>query len=118
MKAAPVRLLFVCSRNRWRSPTAEAVCRGLPGYEARSAGTEPAARRQVNEKLLAWANRIFCMEHRHVARLRDRFGPALDGKPVVCLDIPDHFLFMDPELVALLNAALSEHLLAPSGTED
>ena len=52
------------------------------------------------------------MERRHVTRLRDRFGAALDGKRIVCLDIPDDFPFMDPELVTLLTAALGEHLPA------
>ena len=100
----------MCSRNRWRSPTAEAICRDLSGSEARSAGTEPSARRQVNAKLLAWADRVFCMERRHVARLRERFGAALVGKEIICLDVPDDFVFMDPELVDLLTAALGEHL--------
>ena len=111
-----VKLLFVCSRNRWRSPTAEALfheaCGG--GVEARSAGTEPSARVRVSEKLIGWADRIFCMEKRHVRRLRERFDPALlDGKSLVCLDIPDDYGFMDPELVDLLRAAMSEHLEMP-----
>ena len=112
MKTDPIRLLFVCSRNRWRSPTAEAICRGVPGCEARSAGTEPAARVRVNEKLLAWADLVCCMERRHIGRLRERFGAVLEGKRVVCLDVPDEYLFMDPELVATLEAALSEYVPA------
>ena len=110
MNESLVRLLFVCSRNRWRSPTAEFICRGLSGYEARSAGTEPSARRQINAGLLTWADQVFCMERRHAARLRERFGPASTGKQIVCLDIPDDYAFMDPELVDLLTAALSEYL--------
>lgn len=113
MKAA-VKLLFVCSRNRWRSPTAEALFHGVGGCEARSAGTEPSARVRVSEKLLGWADRIFCMEKRHVGRLRERFDPALlDGKGPVCLDVPDDYGFMDPELIDLLKAAMSEHLELP-----
>ncbi len=107
---SPLRLLFVCSRNRWRSPTAEKLCAGRPGCEARSAGTEPSARVRVNTGHLQWADRIFCMEHRHVQRLRELFPDALAGKQVICLDIPDDYGFMDPELVELLDAALAEYL--------
>ncbi len=106
-----MKLLFICSRNRWRSPTAQAIFHGVGGCEARSAGTEPSARVRVTAKMIGWADRIFCMERRHAARLRERFGPALfDGKPPVCLDIPDDYEFMDPELVTLLQAAMSEFL--------
>jgi predicted protein tyrosine phosphatase len=34
--------LFVCSRNEWRSPTAEAIYRRFPGVNARSTGTSEA----------------------------------------------------------------------------
>ena len=111
MKRPSVKLLFVCSRNRWRSPTAEAIFDARSGCQARSAGTEPSARVRVTEKMIGWADWIFCMEKRHALRLRERFDPALfDGKRLVCLDIPDDYEFMDPELVALLEAAVSEHL--------
>ncbi len=83
--------------------------------EARSAGTEPSARVRVNAGHLQWADRIFCMERRHVQRLRETFPDALAGKPVICLDIADDYGFMDPELVDLLEAALAEHM--PDETE-
>ena len=114
-RRATVRLLFVCSRNGWRSPTAEAIFHGRGGCEARSAGTEPSARVRVTEKMIAWADWIFCMEKRHVERLRQRFDPALfEGRRLVRLDIPDDYERMDPELVALLEAAVGEHLGAPA----
>ena len=94
-----------------KSPTAEAIFAARNGCEARSAGTEPSARVRVSEKIIGWADWIFCMERRHAARLRQRFDPALfEGKRLVCLDIPDDYGFMDPDLVALLEAAVSEHL--------
>ena len=112
MSDTPIKLLFVCSRNRWRSPTAEAICRRVSGCQARSAGTEPSARVRVNENLLGWADLVFCMERRHVTRLRERFGNVLDGQQIICLDIPDEFPFMDAELVTILEAALGEFLPA------
>ena len=104
------RLLFVCSRNRWRSPTAEALFHGNPAYEARSAGTSEAARVRVNEGHIRWADRIFVMEKRHRQLLEQRFGHDLREKNVTVLDIPDEYQAMDPELVELLRDRLSSHL--------
>jgi len=82
-------------------------------YPVRSVGTEPAARIKVTEGHIRWADRIFAMEKRHVARLRDQFGDLLADKPVVCLHIPDEFRFMDPDLVDLLKSRLREHVEVP-----
>jgi predicted protein tyrosine phosphatase len=67
------KLLFVCSRNRWRSPTAEALFKHHPRYEARSAGTENGARIKVTDCHLGWTDLIFCMERKHADRLREKF---------------------------------------------
>ena len=52
----PLRILFICSRNQWRSPTAERVVGSWPGVEARSAGTSPKARRTVSEPDVRWSD--------------------------------------------------------------
>ena len=104
------KLLFICSRNQWRSPTAEALFKNHPRYDARSAGTSDSARTRVTASHLDWADRIFCMERKHADRLRERFPEELTGKRVVILRIPDDFQFMDPELVALLRTELAVHL--------
>lgn len=104
------KLLFVCSRNRWRSPTAEALFRGDPSYEARSAGTENGARVKVTAGHIGWADTIFCMEKKHAARIRERFTSELGDKPLIVLRIADDFGFMDPELVDLLRSKLAAHL--------
>jgi predicted protein tyrosine phosphatase len=102
--------LFVCSRNKWRSRTAEDLCRALPGYEARSAGTEPGARRRVDAGLLGWADLIFVMERKHRDYLQERFAEELAGKRLMCLRIPDDFTYNDPELIDLLKAQLSPYI--------
>jgi predicted protein tyrosine phosphatase len=107
------KLLFVCSRNRCRSLTAEWTFRGVPGISVKSAGTESQARIKVTEGLLGWADTIFCMEKKHVDRLRDKFPEAVRQKALFCLNIPDDYEFMDPELVELLRGAVSEHVLLP-----
>ena len=108
--APPRKLLFVCSRNRWRSPTAEKLFDGRDGVQARSAGTEPGARIKVTAGHLGWAEVIFVMEKKHLRRLREKFAEVLVNKPVVCLHIADDYQFMQPELVAVLHAAVTPYL--------
>ena len=105
-----VRLLFICSQNKWRSLTAERLFDDHPHYEARSAGTEPGARVRVTAGHLGWAEVIFVMERRHADRLREKFADAVRDKAVVVLRIPDKYPFGDPTLIALLRQKLKEHL--------
>jgi len=106
----PIQLLFICSRNKWRSRTAEELYRNLPGYAARSAGTEPGCRQRITAGLIGWADYIFVMEIKHRDYLRRQFPDALAGKRLVCLHIPDDFSFNDPDLISLLKTSLSPHL--------
>jgi predicted protein tyrosine phosphatase len=103
-------LLFICSKNQWRSPTAELLFKNHALHHVRSAGTSEQARIRVNEKLLAWADVVFMMERKHRDILKQRFALAMAGKKVVVLDIEDNYQFNDPELVALLKLALVEYL--------
>ncbi|RKT99618.1 phosphotyrosine protein phosphatase [Burkholderia sp. Nafp2/4-1b] len=98
-----MRALFVCSRNRLRSPTAEAVFAAWPGVETDSAGLAPDAHTRLTAEQLDWAEIVFVMERAHKARLSARFGAQLKHKKIVCLDIPDRYAYMQPELVALLE---------------
>lgn len=107
-----MKLLFLCSRNRWRSPTAERLFDGVDGHQARSAGTEAGARVRVTAGLLGWADVIFVMERKHAARLRAKFPDALAGRPLVCLRIPDDYGFMDEALVVLVRERVPPHLAA------
>lgn len=106
----PVKLLFVCSQNRIRSLTAEKICEGLPGYEARSAGTRPNARIVVTEGMIRWADIIFAMESGHRTKLRQRFPEALAGRELVTLHIPDDYRFMQQELIDELRAKLAPYI--------
>jgi predicted protein tyrosine phosphatase len=104
------KLLFICSRNRWRSPTAEALFKNHPLFSARSAGTSNSARIKVTAGHLAWADQIFCMERKHAELLRELHPEAMAGKPLVVLGIPDDYGFMDPVLIELLRDELAMHL--------
>tara|TARA_R110002051_G_scaffold10868_3_gene40642 strand:- start:189 stop:536 length:348 start_codon:yes stop_codon:yes gene_type:complete len=101
--AAPVKVLFVCSHNKWRSTTGEAVFSRVAGVSARSAGTAPDARHPVTVADIRWADLIFVMEDQHEQRLHADFGQDVTGKTLHVLDIPDDYQFMDEALVALLR---------------
>jgi predicted protein tyrosine phosphatase len=101
-----VNVLFVCSRNHWRSPTAEQVWRNHPSLSVRSAGTSPNARHPVSVTDLSWADVILVMEEKHKSRLLAEYRRVLENKPVHVLDIPDEYKFMDPELVDLLTQSV------------
>ena len=105
----PKRLLFLCSRNRLRSPTAEATLSG-PGVETDSAGLSPDAEVILSPEQIEWADLIFVMEAIHRTRLNRDYGPHLKGKKVVVLGIPDDFDFMDPQLVKLLESKCAPYL--------
>jgi predicted protein tyrosine phosphatase/ubiquinone/menaquinone biosynthesis C-methylase UbiE len=107
------KILFVCSQNKWRSLTAEKICEKISGCSARSAGTEKGARIRVTEGLVGWADWIFVMEKKHADRLRSKFPESLEGKKVICLQIPDIYRYMEPELVELLQAKLSLYMEMP-----
>jgi len=109
----PLKLLFICSLNRWRSLTAETMYEGFPGYVVKSAGTEPGARIKVNEGHVGWADIIFAMEKKHVRILREKFGEALRDKKIVCLHIPDSYRYMDPALIDELKTSLSQYVEVP-----
>ena len=109
-----MRILFVCSQNRFRSPTAEQVFANHSGVECSSAGTNNDADNPLTPELVQWADMIFVMEKTHRTKLASKFGVYLKNKRVICLDIPDEYQYMDPELVRLLRARVSRFLPSTS----
>ena len=97
------RALFVCSQNRLRSPTAEAVFSKLPGVECESAGTDENANVPLDPELIEWADTIYAMETSHRNRITKKFKKYLSGKRIVVLNIPDEYEFMQPALLAVLE---------------
>jgi len=82
----------------------------VDGIQARSAGTESGARIKVTAGHLGWADLVFVMEQKHLRRLREKYKDELSGKRVVCLNLRDHYAFMQPELVDRLKLAVAPHL--------
>ena len=101
--SARTNVLFICSRNQWRSPTAEEMWRRHPRVSVRSAGTSSSARHPVSVDDLQWADIILVMEQKHKSRLLAEFPRDTQGKTLHVLEIPDDFRYMDPELVELLQ---------------
>jgi len=97
------KLLFVCSENRLRSPTAEAAFSEFSGVEAIGAGLNHDAQTPVSGDLIQWADLILVMEKSHRNKLTKKFRDQLRGKRVVVLGIPDEYEYMQPELVSLLK---------------
>ena len=109
MKPSRLKILFVCSRNKRRSLTAETIFKGAPAWDVRSAGTEESARIKVTAGQLGWADVIVVMEKRHKERLRQKYPEELATKRCVCLFISDDYEFMDASLIELLREKVREH---------
>ncbi len=105
-----MNILFVCSQNRLRSPTAERVFYGLPGIEVRSAGTERDAENVISRDDVEWAQIIFVMEARHKKRLQTMFRGVIAHKRILNLGIPDEYEFMELALVSLLEQRVAPYL--------
>ena len=105
------KILFICSQNKLRSPTAEQIFSAAPGLDVLSAGTNNDAVTPLTSELVEWADKIFVMENMHREKLRKRFRSSLNGKKIICLGIPDDFSYMDPELIAILKKKVTPFLL-------
>ena len=104
------RVLFICSQNRLRSPTAEQVFASWERIEVASAGLNSDADNPLTPELLQWADIVFVMERVHRSKLLRKFRAHVGNKRIICLDIPDHFQFMEPALVSLLMVKVPKHL--------
>jgi predicted protein tyrosine phosphatase len=103
-------ILFVCSKNQWRSPTGEQIFKKHAELNVRSAGTSASARKTVNVKDIQWAETIFVMEEKHKSRLNAEFSRLLKYKDILVLDIPDEYQYMDEELIDILEQSVSSYL--------
>ena len=107
-----VNVLFVCSRNQWRSPTAERMFKGHPVIVARSAGTSASARHHISHVDIDWADVILVMEDKHRQRIVAEYTRLVEHTPIHVLDIPDEYKYMDPELMDILEQTVEPLLFA------
>jgi predicted protein tyrosine phosphatase len=120
------QLLFVCSRNQWRSPTAAALFKNSDRYVAKSAGTSAKARVKITAGMINWADKIFVMEKRHAAIIQQNYRDIIQDRcssgeaiakanaplppTIITLHISDDYQYMQPELIDMLESRLAEYL--------
>jgi protein-tyrosine phosphatase len=103
-------LLFICSRNQWRSLTAETIFKKRQDFFVKSAGTASNARIRVNAGLLKWADVAFVMEKKHRQYLLTRFPGETKYLDIEVLDIPDEYKYMDEDLIGELEDVVADYL--------
>jgi predicted protein tyrosine phosphatase len=104
------RILFLCSQNKLRSPTAEAIFADHPKIDVDSAGLNHDAEVPLSEEQVKWADLIIVMEKTHRSRLNQKFKSALAGKRITVLNIPDNYDYMDPDLISLLKSRCANYI--------
>lgn len=104
------RVLFVCTGNVDRSPTAEEMFGNIEGIETRSAGTSIAATNRITKELIEWADIIFVMEDIHEQALIRTDGSSRDK--IIVLNVPDIFYKDQPELKQLLQERMRPYARA------
>ena len=97
------KVLFICSQNKLRSPTAENIFTETEGFEVTSAGLNKDANVPVSPELVEWADIIVVMQQIHRTKLQKKYRKHLNGQKVLCLGIPDEYEYMQDELVDLLK---------------
>ncbi len=105
-----MNLLFICSENRLRSPTGEIIFSAYDGISVIGAGTNSDAETPVSGDLIEWADIILVMEKTHRNKVAKKYKDLLKGKKLACLDIPDNYDCMDPELIRILKSRVSRHV--------
>ncbi|MBU1044186.1 MAG: low molecular weight protein tyrosine phosphatase family protein [Candidatus Omnitrophica bacterium] len=112
-------ILFICSQNKLRSPTAEIIFSEKEGFNVLSAGLNNDAEIPLTSELVEWSETIFVMEKAQRNKLQKKFRKNLKKQRVICLDIPDDYEYMQPELVKLLEHKLDNFFkrITGSGTE-
>jgi predicted protein tyrosine phosphatase len=97
------KVLFVCTANIQRSPTAERLFRDWNGiWEAKSAGVTPhPSGNPLTEELIDWADVIIVIEQIHAEEIQTRFHCAIEKLRI--LNIPDKYHRDDPELIRELK---------------
>ncbi|MDR2916610.1 MAG: hypothetical protein LBV74_17580 [Tannerella sp.] len=104
-------MLFVCTANIDRSPTAESIYKNDPDFDVKSAGISQYAKMPVSEKLLEWADVVFCMENFQKNYIRDKYPEIVINKEMYTLNIPDNYIYRDPELISRIEEIMEPWLL-------
>jgi predicted protein tyrosine phosphatase len=102
-----MNILFVCSKNKLRSRTAETIFKNSQNHIVKSAGTSQNARVKLNENHLNWADLVFAMEEKHLQIIEQKFRSNSFNDKIIVLEIPDNYKYMDEDLILTLKAAVT-----------
>jgi predicted protein tyrosine phosphatase len=103
-----MKLLFICTANMQRSPTAEEIFKDK--YETKSAGVSSSARVVLTKAALNWADIVFVMEDWQRKTIADLFPNEYLKKRIIVLDIPDIYNYMDQKLIVLLKNKVPKYI--------
>lgn len=99
-----MNILFICNQNKNRSKTAEELFK--ENFNTKSAGLYNE--NPVNEEEISWADIIIVMEDKQRSEIAKRFPKSYMEKRILSLDVPDIYLYNDPELVDVLRSKMQE----------
>ena len=105
-----MNILFICSRNKWRSRTAETIFKNDVRHSVKSAGTDEGAKVKLTGKLLNWADIIFVMEDKHKQKIRNKFNSKDYNNKIIVLDIEDTYHYLNAELIETIKISVSPYL--------
>jgi len=98
-----MKILFICSANVDRSPTAELIYSNRRDLEVKSAGVSDYAMTPISLKLIKWADVILCMEKKHKQKIEKSFSDITKNKVIDFLDVPDIYEYMNENLVNIIK---------------
>jgi len=105
-----MKLLFVCGKNRRRSPTAEIIFSEYDSIETRSAGVNRDSDTVLSEEMINWADIVFVMEDKHRTKIQRKYRELFKSKKIINLNIKDNYGFMDSELTEILEKKVRHYL--------
>ena len=98
-----MKILFVCSANVDRSPTAEIIYSDRRDLEVKSAGVSDYAMTPISLELIKWADIILCMEKKHKQKIEKMFSAITENKVIDFIDVPDIYDYMNINLVNMIR---------------
>jgi len=103
------KILFICNQGENRSRTAAELFKD--SYETNFAGCYSLDKKKLlTEKLLDWSEIIMVMEDKHVEHLYENYPKYYLEKRIINLDIPDDYLYNDPELKKIIKKKVNHSM--------
>lgn len=94
------KLLFICGRNKWRSPTTVTIYKNDSRINVRFAGIRKGHLITIDD--FHWADLILVMEQKYKSLVLEKFRGEIIPK-IISLDIPAEVEYMDDELIVLIE---------------